>query len=247
MLSHYAVHTPLQGKPEKVARYAEVPRDQRQGKPAYAAMIESVDESVGRVMQTLRQLQLDRQTLVIFTSDNGGYAGATDNSPLRANKGSSYEGGIRVPFIVTWPGKTEPGSVSNVPVISTDIYPTILAATGQPARPYQHIDGRSLVPILTGAGGIGRDALYWHYPHYNQHPQSFPAGVIRAGDWKLIEAFETGEFSLYNLASDIGETNDLSESEPARVRELHAKLDAWRIEVGADPMRRNPEFREATR
>jgi arylsulfatase A-like enzyme len=242
MLSHYSVHAPLQGKPDKVARYERVAKGERQGNPAYAAMVESVDDSVGRVMKTLRELQLDKQTLVIFTSDNGGFARATDNRPLRANKGSNYEGGIRVPVIIKWPGRIEPGSVSNEPVISTDLYPTILAATGQDLRPYQHVDGRSLVPVLTAAGGLDRDAIYWHYPHYNQHPQSFPSGVIRAGDWKLIEAFETGELSLFNLAQDIGETNDLSDEQPAKVAELHAKLKLWRDTVGADPMRPNPEY-----
>jgi len=241
MLSHYAVHAPLQGKPGKVARYAEVAQSNRQGKPAYAAMVESVDDSVGRVLKTLRQLKLDDRTLVIFTSDNGGFAKATDNSPLRANKGSNYEGGIRVPLIIKWPGKTQPGSVSRVPVISTDFYPTILAAAGLKLRPHQHIDGRNLVPVLTG-GSLDRDAIFWHYPHYNQHPQSFPSGVIRAGDWKLIEAFETGRLSLYNLANDLGETNDLSVKQPAKVAELRAKLKAWREDAGADPMRPNPEF-----
>ncbi|MGI9429342.1 MAG: sulfatase [Bythopirellula sp.] len=247
MLSHYAVHTPLQGKPDKVRKYADLVRRSGksvvpQGKPAYAAMVESVDESVGRVMHTLQDLKLDDRTLVIFTSDNGGYAKATDNSPLRANKGSNYEGGIRVPVIISWPGKTKPGSVSHDPVISTDFYPTILAATEQKLRPHQHLDGRSLVPVIRGSGLIDRDALYWHYPHYNQHPQSFPSGAIRAGDWKLIENFETGQLSLHNLASDIAESNDLSRQQPKLVTQLHDKLRAWREQVGADPMRPNPEF-----
>jgi arylsulfatase A-like enzyme len=242
MLSHYAVHTPLQGKPEKVARYERVPKDDRQGNPAYAAMVESVDESVGRVMDTLRELALAQRTLVIFTSDNGGFAKATDNAPLRANKGSNYEGGIRVPVIVQWPGRIEAGSVSHEPVISTDFYPTILAATNQKPRPHQHVDGKSLLPILTDSGRLDRDAIHWHYPHYNQHPQSFPSGVIRAGDWKLIEAYETGELSLYNLGHDIGESNDLVKKEPAKTAELHARLKAWRKEVGADPMKPNPEY-----
>ena len=242
MLSHYAVHAPLQGKPDKVARYEKTATQQRQGKPDYAAMVESVDDSVGRVLQTLHELKLDQRTLVIFTSDNGGFSKATNNSPLRANKGSNYEGGIRVPVIIKWPGHTKAGSVSREPIISTDFYPTILAATGQDDRPFQHVDGRSLVPILTGSGRLDRDALYWHYPHYNQHPQSFPSGVIRAGDWKLIEAFETGELSLYNLADDIGESNDLSGNEPTKVTELHAKIKGGRTEVGADLMKPNPEY-----
>jgi arylsulfatase A-like enzyme len=245
VLSHYAVHTPLQGKPEKTARYEKTARDERQGKPAYAAMVESVDESVGRVMRTLREMKLDKRTLIIFTSDNGGFARATDNAPLRANKGTNYEGGIRVPVIIKWPGRTQPGTISREPVISTDFYPTILAATGQAARPHQHMDGRSLVPILTGNASLDRDALFWHYPHYNRHPQSSPSGVIREGDWKLIESFETGEFSLYNLARDIGETTDLSAEEPERVAALYKKLEAWRDEVGADPMKPNPTYEGA--
>lgn len=242
MLSHYAVHSPLQGKLDKVARYEKTAKKSRQGKPDYAAMVESVDDSVGRVLRTLDELELDKQTLVIFTSDNGGFAKATDNSPLRANKGSNYEGGLRVPVIVKWPGQTKPGSVSDEPVISTDFYPTILAVTGQDQRPFQHLDGESLEPVLTGQGQLGRDALYWHYPHYNQHPQSFPSGVIRAGEWKLVEAFETGKRSLYNLASDLGETTDLAEQNPEKATELYGHLKAWRDRVGADPMLPNPEY-----
>ncbi len=242
MLSHYAVHAPLQGKPDKVARYEQVAKADRQGHPHYAAMVESVDDSVGRVMNTLRELNLDDNTLVIFTSDNGGFAKATDNSPLRANKGSNYEGGIRVPVIVKWPGRTKPGSISHQPVISTDFYPTILAVTGNQMRPHQHLDGVSLVPILDNSGSLKRDAIYWHYPHYNQHPQSFPCGVIRAGDWKLIEEFESGELSLYDLASDVGETTNLALAEPAKTAELLAKLRAWRDDVGADLMKPNPQY-----
>lgn len=242
MLSHYAVHAPLQGKPEKVARYQKAARKGQQGKPDYAAMIESVDESVGRVMQTLQELDLDQHTLVIFTSDNGGFASATDNSPLRANKGSNYEGGIRVPLIVRWPGSIKPGSISHEPVVSTDLYPTILAATGQELRPHQHLDGENLLPLLTGDGSLDRDALFWHYPHYNEHPHNFPSGAIRAGDWKLIESFETGKLSLFNLAQDIGETNDLVGQEPQKTAQLHEQLKAWRDRVKAEPMTPNPQY-----
>lgn len=246
MLSHYAVHTPLQAKRQKIVRYEKVPKAKRQGKPTYAAMVESVDDSVGRVMKILRELKIDDQTLVLFTSDNGGFAGATNHAPLRANKGSNYEGGLRVPFIIKWPGNIKAGSVSSEPVISTDLYPTILAATGHKLKPFQHVDGKNLVPVLKGTGTLNRDALYWHYPHYNRHPQSFPAGVIRAGDWKLIESFETGKLSLYNLVQDIGETKDLAEQEPEKVKQLHAKLKAWQKQVGADMMTPNPQY-EGTR
>ena len=242
MLSHYAVHTPLQGKPEKVAKYEAVPKAKRQGKPAYAAMVESVDDSVGRVTAVLRELGLDKNTLVIFTSDNGGFAGATSNAPLRANKGSNYEGGLRVPAIIKWPGGGKAGATSGVPITSTDLYPTILAATGQPLRPHQHMDGADLTPVLSSESELKRDALFWHYPHYNRHPQNFPAGVIRAGDWKLMQAFESGEVSLFNLAEDIGETTNLAKKHPGRARRMLGWLNEWQQKVGADLMRPNPEY-----
>ncbi|MDG2380042.1 MAG: sulfatase [Pirellulaceae bacterium] len=244
MLSHYAVHAPLQGKPEKLDRYNQVAPTERQGNPHYAAMVESVDDSLGRVMETLRDLDLDNRTLVIFTSDNGGFAKATDNSPLRANKGTNYEGGIRVPVIIKWPGKTKPTSVSSEPIISTDFYPTILAVTGQKPEPHQHVDGENLVPLLTGTGPLERDTLYWHYPHYNRHPSSFPSGAIRAGRWKMIEDYETGQLSLYDLNNDIAESKNLSQENPAKVTELYGKLKAWRQQVGADPMKPNGAYRK---
>lgn len=243
LLSHYAVHTPLEGKAKKVAKYQKVAPSRRQGDPRYAAMVESVDESVGRITRTLRELQLDDRTLIIFTSDNGGYARATDNSPLRANKGSNYEGGIRVPVLIKWPGHTKPGAVSHEPIISTDFYPSILAAVGLPARPHQHVDGVDLTPVLTGTGGLERDALFWHYPHYNQHPQSFPSGVIRQANWKLIEAYETGELSLFDLTEDPGEKKNLARENPAKAAELLQSLRKWQNAIGADPMRPNPEYR----
>ena len=247
MISHYAVHTPIQGKPDKVRYYEQISSQQRQGLPAYAAMIESVDESVGRVMRTLRELELDTRTMVIFTSDNGGFAGATSNLPLRANKGSNYEGGIRVPVIISWPGRVRPGSVSEEPVVGTDFYPTILAATGSPLLPHQHVDGHNLLPLLTKNESRDRDAIYWHYPHYNGHPESFPSGVIRVRHWKLIENFETGRLSLFDLSRDLGETMDLAGQEPQILTRLSARLKSWRLSVGADPMRPNPEYGEGGR
>ena len=244
MLSHYAVHTPLQGKPGKVLNYEKIPENKRQGKPAYAAMVESVDESVGRVTRVLRELGLEKSTLVIFTSDNGGFAGATSNAPLRANKGSNYEGGIRVPAIIKWPKAGRRGVLSNVPIISMDFFPTILAATGHALCPYQHIDGVDLTPVLKKSGGLNRDAIYWHYPHYNRHPENFPAGVVRAGNWKLLQEFETGKLSLYDLADDIGETRDLASRYPEKVKSLLTKLKSWQKDVGADLMRPNPEYKD---
>ena len=242
MLSHYAVHAPLQGKAEKVKHYEQTGPSQRQGKPDYAAMVESVDESVGTVIQTLRRLGLEETTLVMFTSDNGGFAKATSNSPLRANKGSNYEGGIRVPLLIQWPGHVTGGTVCSTPVISTDLYPTILAATGLKPKPFQHLDGASLVPLLTGVGEFEREAIYWHYPHYNQHPQSFPSGVIRAGDWKLIENFESGELELFNLAEDLAESKNVADQNPTVTKGLLGKLRRWRADVGADPMHVNQQY-----
>ena len=242
MMSLYAVHSPLQGKLEKVARYEKVPKKQRQGDPRYAAMVETVDDGVGRLMTALRDKEIEENTLVIFTSDNGGMSKATDNSPLRANKGSNYEGGLRVPVIVKWPGVTEPGSISDEPVISTDFYPTILGATGLPKRPLQHVDGVDLSSVLKGRSRIDRQSLFWHYPHYNQHPQNFPATVIRKGHWKLIEILDTGELELYNLVLDVGEQNNLADVHSGLVQSLLAEMRAWRAEVNADPMRSNPLY-----
>lgn len=242
MMSHYGVHTPLQGKPDKVAKYEAIPEEKRKGDPRYAAMVESIDDSVGRIVATLEDLDLGDHTMIIFTSDNGGHWKATQNAPLRANKGSNYEGGLRVPVIIKWPGKTKPGSVSEELVYSGDFYPTILSATGAPMRPLQHLDGVDLTPALTNSGSIGRDALFWHYPHYNQHPQNFPASVIRKGDWKLIEILDAGELELYNLESDLGETTNLAKKRPEKTKELYTELEQWRAEVGADPMRPNPDY-----
>ena len=242
MMSLYAVHTPLQGKSEKVARYEKVPEEQRQGDPRYAAMVETVDDGVGRLMTALREKEIEENTLVIFTSDNGGMSKATDNSPLRANKGSNYEGGLRVPVIVKWPGVNKPGSISDEPVISTDFYPTILGATGLPKRPLQHVDGVDLSSVLKGRSRIDRESLFWHYPHYNQHPQNFPATVIRKGHWKLIEILDTGDLELYNLALDVGEQNNLADVHSGLTQSLLDEMRAWRVEVNADPMRSNPLY-----
>lgn len=243
MLSHYAVHTPLQAKDEKVQKYMDVPDDQRQGNPKYAAMVESVDESVGLILTTLQEQSLDENTLIIFTSDNGGYAKATNQSPLRANKGSHYEGGIRVPFIIKWPGTMPSGKICDEPVISVDIYPTILTAVGLPQYPAQHQDGKDLTPLLTGKGIFHRRALYWHYPHYNRHPSSFPSGVIRSGHWKLIEHFESQKIELFNLESDLSESSNVASQHPHIAQQLLSSLKSWQRKVGADLMKTNPEFK----
>jgi arylsulfatase A-like enzyme len=178
---------------------------------------------------------------VIVTSDNGGFANATRNAPLRANKGAVYEGGIRVPLVIRWPGIATPGSVVSEPVTSTDLYPTCLAAAGLPAMPAQHADGVDLTPLLRG-DGVPRSAVYWHFPHYNDHPSSVPASVIRRGRWKLIESFDPEARELYDLEADLGETTDVAAEYPDVVAELAADLARWRDEVGAEPMRPNPDY-----
>lgn len=238
----YNVHTPLQGKKDKVARYAAIPEKERQGSPKYAAMVESLDEGVGRVMDALRESKLEENTLVLFTSDNGGFARATTHGPLRANKGSHYEGGIRVPLIITGAGVTEKGKTSDVSVTSSDLYPTILDLAGLPARPHQHIDGLSMAGVVNGGDKPELEPIFWHYPHYNQHPSSNPVSIIRKDSWKLIEFLESGDIELYNLENDIGELKNLAESEPNLAAELLAELQDWKTTVGADPMLANPQF-----
>ena len=239
---HYGVHTPLQAKDEMIAKYEKIPEDQRQGDPKYAAMVESIDESVGRVLRTLEELSLEENTVVIFTSDNGGFYKATSNAPLRANKGAYYEGGIRVPLIVKWPGVTRPDSVINEPVTSSDLYPTCLAAAGESLRPNQHRDGLNLEPLLEGEDSLNREAIFWHFPHYNRHPSSFPSSVIRRGPWKLIETFDPEGFELYNLEDDLSETTNLAAEHPELVAELRVQLEAWRHEVGAQMMEPNRDY-----
>ncbi len=241
MLSHYGVHAPLQAKQEMIEPFEAVQTEKRQGKPTYAAMVASVDESVGNVLRTLREKGLERDTLVIFTSDNGGFAKATSNAPLRANKGSNYEGGLRVPLIIRPPNHDSPGLVSDEPVITNDLYPTVLDVLDLPFKPHQHVDGVSLSAALAGQPLEQRD-LFWHYPHYNRHPSSAPSGVIRSGRWKLIEFFETGRTELYDLEADIGETENLSGALIRRGLQLRERLKNWRQQVGADHMMPNPQY-----
>ena len=262
-LSHYAVHTPLQSKDELKEKYKAkaaklvphegpkfVPEGQRQARQVqdhavYAGMMQSLDESLGRVMDKLWELGLEDNTAVIFMSDNGGLSTSegspTSNVPLRAGKGWLYEGGIREPMIIKWPGQIRPGSVCNEPVTSTDFYPTMLEMAQLPLRPEQHVDGVSMVPLLKQQGSLSRKAIYWHYPHYGNQG-GFPGSAIRAGDWKLIECFEDSRLELYNLKRDIGEKNNLAASMPARTAELHEALMQWRDRVGAAYPTKNPNI-----
>ena len=238
---YYAVHTPLQAKPEKLARYESIPEEDRQGKPAYAAMVESVDDSVGRIVSRLRERELLDKTILILTSDNGGFAGATSNLPLRANKGSHYEGGIRIPLLISGPGIGK-GVVSETPVITNDLYPTILELAGVAPEANLSHDGKSLTGLLSGKSGIEERPLFWHYPHYNQHPSSAPVSIVRRGDWKLIHFLETDHEELYDLRNDPGEQNEISTLHPEAVSRLRSELNQWREEVGAEPMLPNPRY-----
>jgi arylsulfatase A len=204
--------------------------------------VESVDDSVGRLREALKRLQLEGNTIFIFTSDNGGLSGTvgaqgwrrgpTDNSPLRWGKGGAYDGGVRVPLIVAWPDKVPAGTVCDVPVISYDFMPTLLDATQTPLRDGQVVDGESLLPLLMENGLLKRDAIYWHYPHY--HPGSAtPYSAVREGDWKLVHFYEDDRVELYNLRRDPGEMQNVQATEGDVTQRLTAKLQAWIQEVGA--------------
>ncbi|MBW1890445.1 MAG: sulfatase [Deltaproteobacteria bacterium] len=223
-LTHYAVHTPLQAPKPLIQKYTEkLKTDKSQFNATYAAMIESVDTNFGRVLDKLDQLNLTDNTIIIVASDNGGLAKVTNNQPLRAGKGYLYEGGIRVPFFVKWPGKVKPGTVCDTPVTSEDIYPTIMDMVGPDAKPHKNIDGLSLAKVLTGNGKLNSRTLYWYYPHYS--PQSkVPGSAVRDGDYKLIEYYDPVKVELYNLKEDISEKTNLAQKMPAKVKQLQNKL-----------------------
>jgi len=266
-LSHYAVHNPQQAKAIMVAKYrakaARLPPPtgpeflpegknrarQIQNQPIYAAMVQSVDESVGRVMQKLADLGMERNTIFIFTSDNGGLSTAegfpTANVPLRGGKGWHYEGGVREPLIVRWPGVTKPGSTCHAPMISTDYYPTLLEIAGLPLRPQQHVDGVSLVPLLKG-GAQPECPLFWHYPHYSNQGGG-PGGAVRVGNYKLVEWFEDMRVELFNLKDDLGEHRDLSAAMPERAAALRKQLHDWRQSIDAAMPTPNPNYDPAAK
>lgn len=221
MLGNYAVHTPIHARKDLAAKYRKKKKEGIHRNPVYAAMIESVDDAVGVVVNSLEELNLTDNTLIIFTSDNGGVKGLTNNM-LRDGKGYPYQGGVRVPFIVKWPGVAKAGSQVSKPVIAMDLLPTIAAAAGA-KLPDVEIDGKDLKLLITGAGDIDRETLYWHYPHY-RHDRG-PYSTIRHGNWKLVKWYEGG-LSLFNLKDDLGEENDLAKSMPEKVKELDKMLMA---------------------
>lgn len=223
-MGHYAVHTPIQAIPEVAAQY------KREGKTdlnaRYAAMVESIDDSIRQILDTLEELGIDKNTMILFTSDNGGLdrnGGPTENAPLRSGKGYAYEGGIRVPFLVWWPGVVAENKISDAPVCSIDLFPTILESAGVELPRDRPIDGISLMAHLKSGGKqtVDRDELYWHFPHYRHNPG--PYSIIRKGPWKLIK-FWDGPFELFNLAEDIGEEKNLAKDHPAIVSELDSLL-----------------------
>jgi arylsulfatase A-like enzyme len=266
-LPHFGVHSPIHAKPDLIAKFKGKPGVGGHRSPIYAAMIASVDESVGRVMAKLEELKLADNTVFIFASDNGGVGGygrpdglirepgkeakgkkakagededgggITDNTPLRSGKGSLYEGGVRVPFIVRWPGKVAAGSALDAPTAHVDLFPTLLDLAGA-AKPRQALDGESLLPVMLGkAPSLKRDAIFQHFPGYlGSGPglwRTTPVSLIHAGDWKLMEFLEDGHLELYNLKDDLGETKNLATTNPDKAKELHARLIAWRQETKA--------------
>jgi arylsulfatase A-like enzyme len=247
-LPHFGVHSPHHAKKELIEKFKTKPGVGGHNNPTYAAMIASVDESLGRIMQTLEELKLTENTVLIFTSDNGGVGGydreginkghdITDNTPLRSGKGSLYEGGTRVPLIVRWPGVTKSGTACNVPTIHVDVYPTLLEIATAP-RPKQVLDGESLVTLFRdGNAPLKRDAIFQHFPGYlgagANTWRTTPVSLIQSGDWKLMEFLEDGRLELYNLRDDLGESKNLAKDNPSKAKELHDRLVAWRKEINA--------------
>ena len=249
-LSLYTPHSPFQAPEEIVEKYEQKEPEGGHNHPTYAAMIEIMDRNVGKIMKALEENGISENTILIFYSDNGGRGGygfldheennITSNSPLKGGKGTFYEGGIRVPMIVRWPGVIKPGSTSNEPVISIDFYPTYLEAAGIEKPQEYHLDGKSLLPLLKDPDrGINRKALFWHFPGYPNNPwRTTPVSVIRMGPWKLMKFYETGEIKLYNLEKDRSETHNLAKERPQIRKKLLRKLEQW-LDKNEAPL---PEF-----
>jgi arylsulfatase A-like enzyme len=258
----HSVHVPLKTRPALLEKYkakaaalpaSDAPREVPVGDhkaravqdhPVYAGMVQEMDEAVDRVLKQIDALGLAGRTVVVFTSDNGGLSTAegspTANLPLRAGKGWNYEGGLRVPWIVRLPGRVAAGTTCDVPVVTADLYPTLMALAGLPMPPEQKPDGVSLAPLLEGKSGIADRTLFWHYPHYSNQGGR-PCGALRAGDRKLLEFFEDGRLELYDLGRDAGESKDVAPAEPEPAETLRKRLAAWREAVGAQMPTPNPE------
>jgi arylsulfatase A-like enzyme len=266
-LSFYAVHTPIEAKPEYIEKFKakahamgldsveQFVRDSWmgpngkerivQGNPVYAGLLYSVDENVGRIMAALRQMRIADNTILVFTSDNGGLSTSegspTSNAPLRYGKGWNYEGGVRIPLIIRWPKTIAPGTLCRFPVVNTDLYPTFLQMAGLALMPEQHKDGVSMMPLLKGAGGIDQRVLYWHYPHYSNQGGG-PSSALRAGDWKLVQFYEDDHVELYNLSWDLEERHDLADAFPRKTAELLELLNAWKKQTNAKIPLVNPYY-----
>lgn len=261
-LPHFGVHSPHQAKPEWIEHFRKKPPVEGHHNPTYAAMIASVDESVGRILEQLDTLGIAENTIVLFASDNGGVGGyvregikqggdITDNAPLRSGKGSLYEGGTRVPLIARWPKKITPKSTFSEPTLHVDLYPTLLEFANAP-KPEQVLDGQSLVPwMINPSIPWNRDAIFQHFPGYlGAGPNKWrttPVSTILAGNWKLMEFLEDNHLELYNLEEDIGETKNLAEVNPSVTKSLHERLIVWRNEVGAKMPSKNGQGKGSRR
>jgi arylsulfatase A len=252
--AYYTVHTPIEAKEDDIARFqSKVKQDARHRDATYAAMTASLDRSVGRLRAKLAELGIADNTVIVFTGDNGGLdregpdgrmGNPTENHPLRAGKGSAYEGGVRTPAIYYWPGVTRAGTISDEPVIAVDIYPTVLDIAGVEgsAEHNAKVDGVSLAPLLRDASAsLDRETLFWHYPHYHAGGAT-PHSAIRDGDWRLVEFYEDSHVELYNLKNDVGEEHDLASENPQKADDLRQKLHAWRAEVQAQDPTPNPDY-----
>ncbi|UCG59773.1 MAG: sulfatase [Phycisphaerales bacterium] len=247
-VTHNTIHTPIMGKRKLVDKYkGKAGSDLPENNPKIGAMIEELDDSVGRLLKKLDELGIADKTIVVFFSDNGGLEKSAKQTPLRSGKANLYEGGIRVPLIVRWPGVVESGSTCGEPVISVDFYPTFLEITGSDNEAREPIDGSSLVPLLRKTGSLNRRAIYWHYPHYHSSSVG-PCGAVRAGNYKLIEWYDEsvagadGRFELYNLKDDIAERNNLARKKPDKAGELRRMLSDWRDQVNAQMPTPNPNY-----
>ena len=268
-LSFYAVHEPIEAKQDYIEKFKEkahrlgldtlttfvkdAPWMENAGwkerivqsDPVYAALLYSVDENVGRIMTLLKQLGISKNTIVVFTSDNGGLSTSegepTSNYPLRYGKGWNYEGGVRVPLIVKWPDVTLGGSICDFPVVNTDFYPTFLQMAGLPLMPEQHKDGVSLTPLLEGKKTIDQPVLYWHYPHYSNQGGT-PSSAMREGNWKLVQFYGDNHVELYNLQTDIEERRDLSDAFPERTADMLQLLNYWKKQTNAKIPILNPYY-----
>ncbi len=229
-MCYYAVHTPLMAKPEMINKYEAKNKVDEQTNAVYAAMVESVDRAVAKLLGELKRNNLLDNTLILFFSDNGGLLGSTSNKPLRSGKGYPYEGGIREPMFIVWNGHIQPGTSCDLPVSSVDILPTLCSVVGMPL-PERTIDGRDISPALKGEE-MKTVPLFWHFPHY-RGKDVVPYSIVRDGDWKLIKRYEGNEFELFNLKNDLSEEHEVSSSNPEKVKELNAELEEWLKDTGA--------------